>query len=116
MHCNNCEKDITKHVQIYCAECKDTDICVNCFAEGTEFEGHKSNHDYYVINKLNFPMFTEDWTAEEELLLYEALERFGFGNWEQIAEQIATDKTAEDVEKHYEEIYLQGDENCLPKK
>ncbi len=67
---------------------------------------HKNNEDYYVINKLNFPLFIEDWTAEEELLLFEGLERFGFGNWNDIADHIGTDKTKDDVERHYEDFYL----------
>jgi len=66
-----------------------------------------------VINKLNFPLFVEDWTAEEELLLFEALERFGFSSWHDIAEHIGTDKTKEDVEKHYEEFYLASDKKNL---
>ena len=28
-----------------------------------------------------FPMFTVDWTAEEEVLLLDAIEQHGFGNW-----------------------------------
>ena len=65
-----------------------------------------NSHSYHVINKLNFHLFLEDWTAEEELLLFEGLERFGFGNWHDIAEHIGTDKTKEDVESHYESFYL----------
>ena len=77
------------------------DICVNCFILGEEFSNHKNNMDYHVINKLNFPLFVnvsliphhlQDWTAEEELYLFEGLERFGFGNWSDIADHIATDK------------------------
>ena len=74
-----------------------------------EFGNHKCNHDYYVINKLNFPLFVNDWTAEEELHLFEGLERYGFGIWQVIAVHIGTDKTREDVEKHYEEFYLSPD-------
>jgi len=79
---------------------------VNCFAEGAEFNQHKCTHDYHVINKLNFPLFVADWTAEEELLLFEGLENFGFGNWDNIAEHIGTKKTKEEVEKHYNDFYL----------
>lgn len=93
-------------MKIYCAECKNIDLCVNCFANGVEFNNHKKNHDYHIINKLNFPLFYENWNAEEELLLLEGLEKFGFGNWNSIAEAIGTDKTKEDVEQHYEEMYL----------
>lgn len=83
------------------------DICANCFANGKEKDGHFKNHDYYVVNKLDFPLIREDWTAEEELLLVDGLERFGFGNWAEISEHIAAqDKPKEEVAKHYEEIYI----------
>jgi transcriptional adapter 2-alpha len=62
-----------------------------------------------VINKLNFPLFAPDWTAEEELLLFEGLERFGFGNWGDIAEHIGSDKTKEDCEGHYDQFFLSKD-------
>jgi transcriptional adapter 2-alpha len=42
-------------------------------------------------------LFVEDWTAEEELFLFEGLERFGFGDWYDISEHIG-DKTKEEVE------------------
>jgi transcriptional adapter 2-alpha len=54
------------------------------------------------MNKLNFPLFSHDWTAEEELLFFEGLEKFGYGNWADIVEHMATDKTKEDMELHYE--------------
>ena len=59
-----------------------------------------------MINKLNFPLFVEDYTAQEQLLLLEGLEKKGFGNWADIAEMMGSDKTKEDLEKHYDEIYL----------
>lgn len=40
------------------------------------------------------------------MLLLEGLEKCGFGNWNDIAELIGTDKTKDDVEKHYEKYYL----------
>jgi hypothetical protein len=47
--------------------------------------------------------------------MFEGLERFGFGNWSDIADHIATDKQKEDVEKHYEEFYLsQENEDFIP--
>lgn len=61
---------------------------------------------YHVVNKLNFPLFDPNWTAEEELLMLEGLEKSGFGNWNDIAELIGSDKTKEDVERHYETYYL----------
>jgi transcriptional adapter 2-alpha len=97
---------MTRHTKIYCAECKDMDICLNCFANGEEAKGHKRNHKYHVINKLNFPLFVDEWTAEEELYMLEGLEKFGFGNWADISEHVGTDKTKEDLERHYEDVYM----------
>jgi len=105
VHCDFCDKEITKHTKILCAECPDLDICVNCFATGVENEKHSKNHSYHIINKLNFPLFDETWMAEEELLLLEGLEKCGFGNWTDIAEHIGSTKTPEEVDKHYEKYY-----------
>jgi len=106
VHCDACEKDISKHVKIFCPG-SHSDICVNCFSEGLEFKDHKIDEDYHVINKLNYPLLADDWTCEEELLLFEGLERYGFGNWNDIADHIGNpSKTKEDIENHYEECHL----------
>jgi transcriptional adapter 2-alpha len=107
VHCDNCEKDITKHVRVQCIDCPaQCDICVNCFLGLVVFDQHVPEHRYQLVNKLNFPLFVEDWTAEEELLLMEGLERKGFGNWQDIAEMIGNEKTREEIERHYDEVYL----------
>ncbi|KRX06785.1 Homeodomain protein [Pseudocohnilembus persalinus] len=118
VHCDNCEKNITKHTKIICAVCS-IDICVPCFADGVEIKSqktdHKPDHDYHVVNKLHFPLFQNDWTAEQELMLLDGLERFGFGNWQEIADHIGTEKSKEEVEDHYEQVYLkQGQPDYLP--
>lgn len=59
MHCDNCEKDITKHTKLYCPDSK-VDVCDNCYSNGIQFRKHKSNEDYHVTNKLNFPLFVDD--------------------------------------------------------
>ena len=80
-----------------------------------EKAGHKNVHSYHMINKLNFPLLDKDWTAEEELLLVEGLERFGFGNWLDISEHLSSEKTKEEVEQHYEILYLNVP-NFVPSK
>lgn len=54
---------------------------------------HNIGHSYSIINKLNFPVFVDNWTAEEELLLLEGLEKKGFGNWQDIAEMLGNEKS-----------------------
>ncbi|EGR34073.1 transcriptional adapter 2, putative [Ichthyophthirius multifiliis] len=92
------------------------DICVNCFSDGVQSGEHKITDDYNIINKLNYPLITEDWSCEEELLLFEGLERFGFGNWADLSDHIGSDKTKDEIEKHYEQYHLdQQNKQFYPK-
>lgn len=36
---------------------------------------------YILKDGGTFPLFTKDWTSEEEVLLLDAIEQHGFGNW-----------------------------------
>ena len=49
----------------------ETDYCCSCFANLDEFP-----QQYRVINKLDFPLFEQEWSADEELLLFEGLEKY----------------------------------------
>ena len=141
-HCDSCQKDISQLVRISCSECKDFDLCVECFASGVEPRDHKKTHDYRVIvsliyihhhlkattkndfnpkwcslyitqDLLDFPIFEESWGADEELLLIEGLEVFGMGNWEQIAEHIGT-KNKTECYDHYLNCYINSESWPIP--
>lgn len=47
------------------------------------------------------------WTAREELRLLDAIEKYGFGNWEDISKHIET-RSAEDAKEEYVSKYLNG--------
>jgi len=81
-------------------------MCVNCFIDGKQDDKFPRTNSYHVLNRLNFPIYDEQWTAEEEILLLEGMEKYGFGNWGDIADHISTDKTWEDVANHYEKVYV----------
>ncbi|KAK7050842.1 Transcriptional adapter ada2 [Paramarasmius palmivorus] len=53
----------------------------------------------------SYPIFTEDWGADEELLLVKGIATQGFGNWKKIAEVVGT-RTKEEVEAHYNSTYI----------
>lgn len=53
----------------------DCDYCVGCFANLEDMPA-----TYHVINKLDFPLFESEWTADEELLLFEGLEKYSRSN------------------------------------
>ncbi|CAG8817702.1 13599_t:CDS:10, partial [Gigaspora margarita] len=78
-----------------------------------ELEKHKSWHDYRVLEQYSFPLFNEDWGADEEELLIEGAEMHGLGNWSDIAEFIGN-RTKEDCERHYMNTYVNSETWPLP--
>ncbi|KAJ3065351.1 Transcriptional adapter ada2, partial [Quaeritorhiza haematococci] len=62
---------------------------------------------------LDFPLFDEDWAADEELLLIEGLEMFGLGNWEQIADHIGT-KNKYECYRHYVDVFIKSADWPVP--
>ncbi|CAG9478944.1 unnamed protein product [Plasmodium vivax] len=119
-HCDICNKDITHAIRIRCAECVDFDLCVNCFSSGKEMKSekceHYNYHNYIPIPKYDFPLYKLNWSAEEELLLLDGISKYGFGNWEQVADLVNSAakiaKTDRECEKHYYNFYLKS--NCAP--
>ncbi|EIW68866.1 hypothetical protein TREMEDRAFT_31549 [Tremella mesenterica DSM 1558] len=105
--CDFCSSDITHTVRIHCAalECEEVDLCVSCFLEGREGLRHKNDHPYKIVEQHAYPIFTEDWGADEELLLISGLITNGLGNWAEVAAHVGT-RTKEECEKHYWTVYL----------
>lgn len=108
--CDSCACDLTHTIRIKCADpvCEPgdgVDICPSCFCAGKEFGNHKRGHAYRVIEINSYPIFTEDWGADEELLLIKGIATQGFGNWKKIAEVVGT-RTKEEVEAHYTSTYI----------
>jgi hypothetical protein len=66
----------------------DFDLCVECFSVGVELGDHKNTHAYRVMDYLAFPLFELHWGADEEILFLEAIDMYGIGNWQAIAEHV----------------------------
>ncbi|KAI9430008.1 hypothetical protein H4582DRAFT_2217976 [Lactarius indigo] len=108
--CDGCLADLTHSIRIKCAHpaCvvgDGVDLCPNCFCSGKEFGKHKRGHAYRVEELHSYPIFSEDWGADEELLLIEGTAQQGLGNWQAVAEYVGT-RTREEVEEHYNTIYI----------
>jgi len=112
--CNYCKRDITRSLTFTDAECEDFKLCADCFSSGVELYPHKNTHKYKVSQCLEIPLFTKDWTINEELALLDGIEKHGCGNWKTISEFIGTGKTIQAVEKHYWELYMGVHGYCLP--
>jgi transcriptional adapter 2-alpha len=104
-HCDYCHRDITNQVRIRCAECQEFDLCLDCFSVGAEIQAHKRTHSYRVMEKLDFPVLSSDWTAHEELMLLQALDLYGLGNWVEVAMHVGTQSKTK-CEEHYYQFYI----------
>eukprot|EP01133_Synstelium_polycarpum_P002959 gene2959-3401_t len=112
-HCDYCQKDISNVVRIRCSVCEDFDLCLECFSVGVEIYPHKNDHDYHVVDNMHFPMFTEEWGADEELLLLEGIELYGMGNWNDVSDNVGHKSPAE-CKQHYFTFYLNSSTSPLP--
>lgn len=103
---------------IQCASCERTEdhrpvtLCLHCFAKGSEFDSHQSDHSYIVV-KNNFPVYERNWTAQEEIQLLKAVCDCGYGNWIDIAHKVRT-KTYAECERHYTQCYINNPKDGLP--
>lgn len=82
-------------------------FCPTCIGnppkQGKASKFRDKNSEYQIISNLDENLLSEDWTAHEELILMEALQTRGFGNWTDIAEKVGT-KTKEECELHYMKV------------
>ncbi|CAG2060073.1 unnamed protein product [Timema podura] len=95
--CSYCQEDITG-LRIKCVECPNFDICLQCFSAGAEIGCHKNGHPYQFMDSEPMGVFQGrvGWSVREELRLLDAIELYGFGNWEDISGHIET-RTAEGI-------------------
>lgn len=112
--CNHCGSNISQEIRIRCAVCPDFDLCGDCFAVGAETHPHKNTYDYRIVDCLDVPLFTKDWTINDELLMLEGIDKCGVGNWKVISEYMNGSKTPKQLEEHYWETYMGRHGHCLP--
>lgn len=66
-----------------------------------------------IVEQHAYPIFEEDWGADEELLLIEGMKVHGVGNWQDIADHIGG-RSKEDVQAHYRRVYLESETYPVP--
>uniref|UniRef100_A0A0R3S5V9 SANT domain-containing protein n=1 Tax=Elaeophora elaphi TaxID=1147741 RepID=A0A0R3S5V9_9BILA len=79
---------------------------------GAECGPHKRGHAYTVIDRKGPSLFrtTSDkhWGWKEDLNLIKAAHKYKLGNWEEIASELDTDKTADDARKRFDQFFIRG--------
>lgn len=127
-NCNYC-KDEINGLRVSCAHCTDFDLCPECFACGAEIGSHKNSHKYFFSNNGNFSIFPkspshedkgrrraslvqeqelgEEWNVREDLLLLDAVEMFGYGNWKDVTRHVES-KNEQQVKERYIKRFING--------
>ncbi|XP_058839734.1 transcriptional adapter 2B-like [Topomyia yanbarensis] len=106
--CTNCQEDIPG-IRVHCVVCSDFELCLACFAAGAEIGPHRNDHSYQFMDSgiLSIYRGKGGWSAREELHLLDAIEQYGFGNWEDISKHIET-RTSEEAKDEYVSKFLNG--------
>ena len=111
--CCTCFKDLSREQFCRCTRCKSFVQCLECSAYGYTKGSHLMTHPFIVCDPESYPVFVEDWTIEEEILLLGAIDSCGLGNWEEISQNLGT-KTALECKVHYFSVYLESDTPPIP--
>ena len=109
IRCNYCQNEINGY-RIRCAECEDFDLCLQCFSLGAEIGDHKKDHSFHIKNEHGPRIFEaagDTWSLAEENMLLDAVEQYGFGNWNGASQHLETKSSAE-CEEHYRRFYVNG--------
>ena len=112
--CSICSRDISLQIKIICSACTTSTsqfiYCLNCLVG----EKHP-NHDYYIVDKMNFPLYTLDWPMIDELRLISSIEKYGLDNWGDVSDSMIKRGKVE-CESHYYTFYFKNKDEKLPQK
>ncbi|XP_077598297.1 transcriptional adapter 2-beta [Stigmatopora nigra] len=110
-YCVNCLADVT-NLRLRCTDCPDIELCPECFSAGAEIGNHRRWHGYQQVDGGRFSLWGPEaeggWTSREEQSLLDAIEQFGFGNWEDMAAHVGAGRTPQEVMDHYVTMYIHG--------
>ncbi|XP_066576169.1 transcriptional adapter 2-beta [Amia ocellicauda] len=118
-YCVNCLADVT-NLRLRCTDCQDIELCPECFSAGAEIGNHRRWHGYQQVDGGRFTLWGAEaeggWTSREEQSLLDAIEQYGFGNWEDMAAHVGASRTPQEVMEHYVSMYIHGNlgKACIP--
>lgn len=99
--CNFCRQILRGLSHIRCCECENVRFCITCFVNELFLPPHALEHGYRVIRPIHKSLSNDaTWSGQQELDLFEGLERCGIGNWENVCKYV-DGHTAEECEAHF---------------
>ena len=111
IECFICKNNLSKNIKFLCEECNNQVFCIKCLIK----KKHDINHKFQIIDNLNYPLFTDNWTMNEEYKLLYNLALSGLNNWEDIS-NIMGNKGQFECESHYYSFYYTDKNNPNPKE
>ena len=111
IECFICKNNLSKNIKFLCEECNNQIFCIKCLIR----KKHNINHKFQIIDNLNFPLFTNNWTMSEEYKLLHNLAISGLNNWEDIS-NIMGNKGQFECESHYYSFYYREKKDPNPKE
>ena len=103
--CITCHRTIQDEPYIKCLVCHGFNQCLECFAVGKTAGTHLKTHKFALMESALQPIFSSDWSCENELMLLEGVSRYGVGNWVEVSDFVKT-KSKLECEAHYKGIYM----------
>lgn len=94
-----------------CAECTGVNVCLSCFAQGSNTTVHSAKHKYKVIHG-GIAVTSKSWTGTEDIQLLTAIQEYGLGNWEMIASLVPT-KTEAECSSHFYKYFVNEPQKAL---
>ena len=110
VECFLCQKDLSKNIKFLCSECGNKIFCIKCLIT----KRHSPEHQFQVIDILNYSFFTKDWSVGDEYNLLHNLSISGLNNWEDISNILNRDQV--ECEAHYYSFYYKENKNPMPRE
>ena len=110
IECFLCQKDLSKNIKFLCEECGNKIFCIKCLIT----KRHSPEHQFQVIDILNYSFFTDDWSVGDEYNLLHNLSISGLNNWEDISNILNRGQV--ECEAHYYSFYYKENKNPMPRE
>lgn len=79
--------------------------CINCLKNGIELGYHKNTHSYKILDKLEQPVFNNNYTLIEEATFINGITKWGIDNWFTLDKHFENEKDWKDLFNRFYTYY-----------